>query len=284
MKEGYKMKNFDSLVVFHCHLLPIQQEKPGNLFQGLRSTMRANNIPFFSPSTCVRQLYIFDRLDEDKLNYLRNLEIKLQDMSTISEILRGSEAYLFVLRWLVGLVSEKLNRNDHFVIGSARKSWTELCQTKQLVEHDLLKIMPVLFADAKSIRHRIESDFLILSNERRIDETEKLCLEYQHRRESDISPHDNHAFTSEPNMQELPPEQFDGQKYCREKDLLQKKLKGFSCQATKYGDDCIKINHNNNPTLKARFFITEKAIRTAYELQRLKIEATTTTDTSCSRP
>ena len=77
----------------------------------------------FKASTCARHVYFFPPLKGDN-NNLKLLYKSKENKHRTWEILKGPEAYEFLLSWMVGSKTKKYCFNDRFILGKVRKSWT----------------------------------------------------------------------------------------------------------------------------------------------------------------
>lgn len=107
----------------------------------------------FAPMTCARHVYIFTETADYDID---SLNTYLKEHSETCEWFKGKDAYNFLLRWAVGAESHKLDSNDHFVLGSIRDSWN-YAQIHLPSDSALFHFMPMIFKDARNIRHLIQT-------------------------------------------------------------------------------------------------------------------------------
>ena len=70
----------------------------------------------FRPETCARQICIFYNLSEDECAIIYKNISQLTERGHVCELTYGFDAFEFLLKWLVGLLNEKYNFNDRFVL------------------------------------------------------------------------------------------------------------------------------------------------------------------------
>ncbi|MCS5710771.1 hypothetical protein [Candidatus Berkiella aquae] len=148
----------DSLQVLHLRSFNKKGEETNPLID-FKETVKP-----FAPMTCARHVYIFTETAGYDIDSLYNY---LKEHSEKCEWFTGKEAYSFLLRWAVGAESYKLDSNDHFVLGSIRDSWN-YSHIHLPSGSTLFYFMPILFKDAKNIRHLIQTSELGEKNTKEI--------------------------------------------------------------------------------------------------------------------
>lgn len=171
---------FKSLVVLNC-----KQGGNHEWSQVFRSLEK--KIFCFRPVTCARQIFIFHDLSEEEQGFLNLFVEEISPKTKSCETYTGYDAYEFLLKWVVGLLNSKNHYNDRFVLGKCRQLWTSFCEenAERLKGHDFLKMIPLLFNDAHTIRGIIEQELVYLPEEARIRETMSLCSKHRTIRERD---------------------------------------------------------------------------------------------------
>lgn len=144
------MLDFDlsKLKVFHVQIPKSAakgQVKLGDFLKGLRSVSKA-----FAPETCARHVYVCHK---DLMGDIsdRRWYIPLKQHALTFEELEGVDAYAFLLKWSIGLISKKFNNNDQFVKGQLRKAWTRHLKSNE----DAKPLEPLVrrwFEDTRELR------------------------------------------------------------------------------------------------------------------------------------
>lgn len=117
----------------------------------------------FIAETCARQIFMFEHADDS----LQPLIDKSQAEFKTCEVIRGEKAYLFALQWLAGYKSKKYHNNDRFVLGKARKAFSDSGAKAELLYPRHAFNMNHLFKDATELRHLIEEGaFKLPENEK----------------------------------------------------------------------------------------------------------------------
>ncbi len=255
------MIDFEPTVVLHGQLTTNPADKTSDLFKHLQAKIFS-----FRPETCVRQLFIFYNLSDIERDLLDEVVEKLTPKLKACDILTGFDAYEFLLRWTVGLLSIKYQQNDRFVLGKVRKYWTEFCQieAERLKGHNLLKIIPAILGDAHLIRNKIETQLIDILKENRISTVEDLCKRYRHLREQSISPADVpylwSAKTERPSREEID----------KEIQRTSKKLISLQTQVASIGD-IVKLNPDpSDRKQKAMLTKAKVSIFVAWEKKQLE--------------
>lgn len=154
----------DSLQVIHLRDYINKQEQDLNPLNVFKKCINP-----FAPMTCARHVYLFT--DQGDTN-TANLKQYLTAHSRKCEWLTGKDAYLFLLCWAVGSASHKLGANDHFVLGSIRKSWNDYLAVPTAphtkAHLNLVHLMQMLFEDANHIRRVIQNLTLATSNKKEL--------------------------------------------------------------------------------------------------------------------
>lgn len=140
--------SLDSLRVLHIKSYN-NQHKETNPLAEFKKTLNP-----FSPSTCARHVYIMTSQTSFEVKNLMNY---LKDHSDHCELLQGTDAYEFVLRWAVGAESHKLQSNDHFVLGAIRDAWNYYQAANTVIDLEMTKIMQIMLEDARHIRDTIQN-------------------------------------------------------------------------------------------------------------------------------
>lgn len=131
----------------------------------------------FVPMTCARQIYIYIALTPDNKNKLMGLCDDLKDKTQKIEVLHSYEAYAFLLRWAVGLESDKYKQNDRFVLGKLREFWTNYLyyEKNSPFLKLLLTVIPVLLRHSGIVRSYIEEQSRTMDDNTRTDIAHQYC-------------------------------------------------------------------------------------------------------------
>lgn len=141
--------NVNKLVVLHLYnyMRPKGQKDP------LAQVEKACQV--VKLSTCMRTIYV---LNKDALESAEQQEayqalvtfVERKDMysaSTKFEFLEGSEAYQFLLYWIIGGVNPKKTFQDARILGDVREIWTKLCLSPSPYAKGLVSLYSSLFND-----------------------------------------------------------------------------------------------------------------------------------------
>ncbi len=141
----------------------------------------------FSASTCSRHVYLFTASQAG--------DYPTQELTKINartaQYLTGGNAYFFVLCWLVGVESHKLNHNDHFVLGKVREVWTHFSENKAAKAAPYKSIMDLLFQDAGAIRKIIQAEQEaknLPTDEEYVQWVKRMCANCTQAREQKMNP------------------------------------------------------------------------------------------------
>lgn len=127
----------------------------------------------FSPMTCTRHVYIFDNLDDSQESLLQSIPKKIEDRTSVCQLMHGKAAYAFLLRWGSGIESTKIDYNDHFVFGTIRKAWNQFLGKKG--HKKFVPLVNVWFRDLRQLRSGIQTYLNDVSPHIRVGKVSEAC-------------------------------------------------------------------------------------------------------------
>jgi hypothetical protein len=247
--------NTRTLYVLNC-------KHPKNVSSSIKEIL--NDLFCFRPETCSRSVIIFCNPTDAEVTKILGLPEKLKERTSIPEIFSGDEAYKFLLRWSVGLLSVKHHHNDRFVLGRVITRWTQFCEqnAEQLKGTDYLKIIPALLADAHTVRSKVEKYFCKMNNDARIIKTEAFCDEiYLQRTKAEKTPEKSLQRSIESNLNHQSPTDVT--------EKLAKKMQGLQKQIAA-SDKTIKIKAFDNEEQRGLLIKTKLSITAAWQKRQIE--------------
>ncbi len=140
------MTYIKNLVVFHLKGF----RRPKGVIN-LAKVVTSSHKPFM-PSTCARWVIIqnpsYSPITQEQQDFFTQYSRYYQKLT-------GHDAYLFLLKWMSGLLNEASGHNDNRVLGDVRKIWNAY-QRKKVDIKDIDKLMAALFRDARRVRNEIQ--------------------------------------------------------------------------------------------------------------------------------
>jgi hypothetical protein len=125
-------------------------------------------------------------------NLFGNICEEIKKTSDICEYLQGDDAYFFLLKWAVGIESNKYNHNDNHVLGKLRSEWTKFLTNKPKRAKNLEPTLNMLFQDARCIRKHIQTQYGSTINNKQMPQfllnIAKVCHDFTQLRAKGLTP------------------------------------------------------------------------------------------------